>query len=221
MPINQSSETEAGTLDSAPLQETALSEVAMTTLPAGMDAIPMTVTVNYFRPPRPQTGNLLARARVVNSSRFFVFTEVEIEDPHGRRIARGSSHLRLRRVEPAPPPVPLDLLPAEEPIYAIPDPYLRQPIGKMPPLTTWQENDGDVVMRMFADRTFVAPYQLVMPVEYSGGRDRAYRRHASRQRVALPIFAIGGVRPNRISRQSCGLVRLSYHGSPGSVARGA
>src|SRR5204862_3575240 len=35
--------------------------------------------------------------------------------PAGHRIAHGSSHLRLRQVEPAPPPVPAELAPAEEP----------------------------------------------------------------------------------------------------------
>jgi hypothetical protein len=69
---NQSTETEAGTVDTAPLQETALTEVAMTTLPLGMDALPMTITVNYFRPPRPQPGNILAQARVVNSPSVWV-----------------------------------------------------------------------------------------------------------------------------------------------------
>ena len=166
MPANRTFETELGTLDSAPLQETALSEVAMTTLPEGVDALPITITANYFRPPRPQPGNLLARARVVNASRLFVFSEVEIEDPQGRLIAHGSSHLQLRRVEPTPPPVPANLKPADELNYATPHPYLRQQAGTMPPLSTWQENDGDAVMRMFADGTFVAPYQSLLPVEF-------------------------------------------------------
>jgi hypothetical protein len=60
-------------------------------------------TLNYFPPMRPEPGNLLARARVINASRFFVFSEVEIEDPQGRLIARASSHLELRRIEPPPP----------------------------------------------------------------------------------------------------------------------
>jgi hypothetical protein len=60
-------------------------------------------TLSYFRPMRPEPGNLLARARVINASRFFVFSEVEIEDPQGRLIARASSHLELRRIEPPPP----------------------------------------------------------------------------------------------------------------------
>jgi uncharacterized protein (TIGR00369 family) len=166
MPACQSFETETGGLETAPLQETPLIEVAMTTLPQGMNAVPITVTVNYFRPPRPQPGNLLARARVVNSSRFFVFSEVEIKDPQGRRIAHGSSHLRLQRIEPTSPPVPAELASAAEPTYATPHPYLRQQAGTMPALTTWQQNDGDAVMRMFADGTFVAPYRFLLPVEF-------------------------------------------------------
>lgn len=89
MPAGGLFETETGVLDTAPLQETALVEVAMTTLPQGMDVTPITVTVNYFHPTRPQTGNLLARARVVNASRFFVFSEIEIEDTQGRESHTG------------------------------------------------------------------------------------------------------------------------------------
>jgi class 3 adenylate cyclase len=163
---SQSLENEAGTVETVALQETALTEVAMTTLPPGVDALPMTITVNHFRPARPQAGNFLARARVVNASRFFVFSEVEIEDAQGRRIAQGSSHLRLRRIEPAPPPAPVNLVPVEEPTYTTPDPYLRRLTGAMPPPSIWQENDGEAVMRKFADGTFIAPYQLIFPSEF-------------------------------------------------------
>jgi uncharacterized protein (TIGR00369 family) len=166
MPAGGMFETEAGTLDTAPLQETALSEVAMTTLPQGMDANPVTLAVSYFRPMRPEPGNLLARARVINASRFFVFSEVEIEDPQGRLIAHASSHLELRQIEPPPPPAPAEMRPIEEPSYATPHPYLRQHAGAMPRLAMWQENDGNSVMRMFADGTFKAPYQHLLPVEF-------------------------------------------------------
>jgi hypothetical protein len=79
-----------------PLIETALTGVAMTTLPPGMDVEPVTLVANHFRPPRAQPGNLLARARVVNASRFFTFTEVEIEDPRGRQIGHAGSHARIQ-----------------------------------------------------------------------------------------------------------------------------
>jgi class 3 adenylate cyclase len=166
MPAGGMFETEAGTLDTAPLQETALLEVAMTTLPHGMDANPVTLAVSYFRPMRPEPGNLLARARVINASRFFVFSEVEIEDPQGRLIAHASSHLELRQIEPPPPPAPAEIGPVEEPSYATPHPYLRHVAGAMPHLTMWQENDGNTVMRMFAEGTFKAPYQYLLPVQF-------------------------------------------------------
>ena len=166
MPAGGLFETETGVLDTAALQESALVEVAMTTLPPGIDVDPVTVSVNYFRPTRPQAGNLMARARVVNASRFYVFSEVEIDDPQGRRIAHAASHLALRRIEPSAPPVPLELRPIEEPTYPTPDPYLRPRGGRMPSLEVWQNNDGSAVMRMFADGTFVAPYQHLLPVEF-------------------------------------------------------
>jgi class 3 adenylate cyclase len=39
----------------------------------------------------------------------------------------------------------------------------------MPPLEVWQNNDGHAVMRMFADGTFVAPYQQLLPVDFVEG----------------------------------------------------
>jgi class 3 adenylate cyclase len=166
MPAAGIFEAETGTLDTAPLQETALLDVATTTLPPGVDAAPLTVAVSYLRPMRPEPGNLLARARVINASRFFVFSEVEIDDPQGRRIAHASSHLELRQVEPPPPPAPAELRPLEEPSYATPDPYLRQPAGAMPRLSMWHEHDGFTIMRKFAEGTFRAPYQQLLPVEF-------------------------------------------------------
>src|SRR5262249_44069608 len=96
MPAASMFEAETGTLDTAPLQETALLDVAITTLPPGVDATSLTVSVTYLRPIRAEPGNLLAGARVINASRFFVFSELEIEDPKGRRIAHASSHLELQ-----------------------------------------------------------------------------------------------------------------------------
>jgi acyl-coenzyme A thioesterase PaaI-like protein len=166
MPAAGMFETEAGTLDTAPLQETALLDVATTTLPPGWDAMPLTVAVSYLRPMRPQPGNLLARARVINASRFFVFSEVEIDDPQGRRIAHASSHLELRQVEPTPPPAAPELRPLEEPNYATPAPYLRQQTCAMPRPSMWDEHEGYTIMRKFAEGTFKAPYQQLLPVEF-------------------------------------------------------
>lgn len=166
MPASGSLLTEAGGLDVAPLVESALTGVAMTTLGPGMDAEPVTLVVNYFRPTRPQPGNLLARARVVNASRLYIFSEVEIEDPQGRQIAHGASHAALRVIHPSPPPPPAELRPVEEPAYASPDPYLRSIAAVMPPIEAWQENDGLAVLRRFTDGRFVAAYQALFPVKF-------------------------------------------------------
>jgi len=137
--------------------ESAVTGVTVTTLPSGADVEPITLDVDIFRPTRPQTGNMLGRARVVNASQFFVFAEVEIEDPQGRQVARGAGHLEIRRVEPPPPPPPTDLRPLVEAVYTTPDPYLRALTGGLVPDEVWAQRDGSSLMRMFADGTFLAP----------------------------------------------------------------
>lgn len=81
----------------------------MTTLTPGLDVEPVSLALNDVRPTRPQAGNLLARARVVNTSRLDVFVELEVEDPQGRKIAHGTSHCEVRQGEPSPPPPPSEL----------------------------------------------------------------------------------------------------------------
>jgi hypothetical protein len=91
----------------APLSTQSLYACATTAVEAGMDVDPITVSVQYFRPPRPQPGNFLARARVLNSSSAFVSCTAELEDPVGRLVgfaaASGAyveSLLRPRRLRP-------------------------------------------------------------------------------------------------------------------------
>src|SRR5262245_59719005 len=78
MPATGWSSIASGELEVSMLAETAVTGVATTTLTPGLDVDPVSLTLNYFRPSRPQTGNLLARTRVVNASRLYVFVEVEI-----------------------------------------------------------------------------------------------------------------------------------------------
>lgn len=156
-----------GALEVTPLVEAALTGVAMTTLPAGSDLEPVTLALNYFRPVPGQPGNLLARARVVNASRFFTFAEVEIEDPQGRQIVHGASHSRIRRIEPPPPPAPVELHAIDEPLYATPDPILRPVPGGVLPRETWEANDGLTVMRMFSADASPFPYRALVGIGYS------------------------------------------------------
>jgi hypothetical protein len=62
MPATGWSSIATGELEVSMLAETAVTGVAMTTLTPGLDVEPVSLALNYFRPTRPQAGNLLARA---------------------------------------------------------------------------------------------------------------------------------------------------------------
>ena len=140
------------------LAEAAVTGVAMTTLTPGLDVDPVSLALNYFRPTRPQAGNLLARARVVNASRLFVFVEVEMEDPYGRQVAHGSSHCEVRQMEPAPPPPPSVLRRVEEAAYSTPDPYLRTARTNLPSPEMLSEQGGFPFLETYLQNRFVAPF---------------------------------------------------------------
>jgi class 3 adenylate cyclase len=114
--------------------------------------------MSHFRPIRPAAGNLVARCRVINASRFFTYTEAEVEDPFGRQLLRASSHAAIRAVEPEPPPAPAELRRVDEPTYASPDPCHRPltvGIATLSELVT-----GDVLDRLnkYADATLTTPF---------------------------------------------------------------
>jgi class 3 adenylate cyclase len=137
--------------------ETALTGVTLTAAPPGIAVVPRTLAINYFRPCRPEAGNLLARGRVVNTSSFFAFTELEIEDPEGRHIAHAAGQSAFRPVEPPPPPPPSMLLSVEEPLYSTPDPYLRSALPQVAAPEEWLRHAGLAVMRRYLDSTCVMP----------------------------------------------------------------
>ena len=147
------------------LAEAAVTGAGMTTLTSGLDVDPVSLALNYFRPTRPQTGNLLARARVVNASRLFVFSEVEIEDPQGRQIAHGISHCEVRQVEPSPPAPPAELRPVDEATYSTPDPYLRAVRSRIAPPEMLEEQGGLAFVQGYRQGRFVGPFS-----ELTGGR---------------------------------------------------
>jgi class 3 adenylate cyclase len=96
---------------------------------------------------------------------LYVFAQVEIEDPHGRQIAQGTSHCEVRQVEPSPPPPPAELRPVEEASYPSPDPYQRTVRSKLAPLEMFAEHGGLAVLQSYLQGRSVTPFS-----ELTGGR---------------------------------------------------
>ena len=158
MPATGWSSIATGELEVSMLAETAVTGVAMTTLTPGLDVEPVSLALNYFRPTRPQAGNLLARARVVNASRLYVFVEIEVEDPQGRKIAHGTSHCEVRQVEPSPPPPPSELRRVDEAAYSTPDPYLRAVRSRLAPPEMLVEQGGLAFGQAYLQGRFLTPF---------------------------------------------------------------
>jgi class 3 adenylate cyclase len=134
----------------------ALEGACHTALPAGFDIAPLRFTLDPFRPAWPGRGNLLCRARVVNSGDLFVFSVVQVEDSEGRHIAQGSLHAAVMRIEPPPPPPPANLSVVQEPVYETPDPYLREfPVTPIADLL--EREDGMSLLRRFTQGEIELP----------------------------------------------------------------
>jgi class 3 adenylate cyclase len=132
----------------APLSTQSLYACATTAVEAGMDVDPITVSVQYFRPPRPQPGNFLARARVLNSSSAFVSCTAELEDPVGRLVGFAASQWGVRRVAPPPPSAPASIEPADDSTYSTPDPPDRPAVGGLVPVDMQARHSGLELSRM-------------------------------------------------------------------------
>jgi len=172
MPAAEASLTPNGQLQVIPLLMSALENASNTALPGGMDVVPLRFTIDPFRPAWPRPGNLLARARVVNSGNLYVFAEVQVDDPDGRHIAQGSLHSAIRRVEPAPPPPPETMRAVEEPVYETPDPYLRR-FACSPFDDLLEREDGLTIMREAAAGRLTSPFAVLYSFktqEFGAGR---------------------------------------------------
>lgn len=164
MPASDACICPNGQLEIVPAAVTALESATLTALPGGVDAVPMRFTFKGFRPAWPGTGNILARARILNDSHLFVFAEVQVEDPDGRYLGQGSLHSMIQPVEPAPPLPPPTLNRIEEPVYETPDPYLRR-FASAPFANLLESDDGIAVLRKCADGSLMTPAMVTFGLE--------------------------------------------------------
>lgn len=140
-----------------PICDEALYACAVTAIGPGLDVDPVTISIQYFRPPRPQSGNFLARARILNASSRFVSCAVDIEDPVGRLVGSAISQWAIRTVDPPPPSPPTSIERIEESTYPTPDPPDRPPVGALPPADLQQRLGGVELARMVISGELPAP----------------------------------------------------------------
>jgi class 3 adenylate cyclase len=156
MPASDACVAGNGQLEIVPPMIAALEIASGTALAGGYDTVPVRFTFDPFRPAFSRSGNLLARARVVNSGNLYVFAEVQVEDADGRHIGQGALLSEIRRVDPEPPAAPETMRPVEEPVYESPDPYLRN-FASSPLAEALAREAGVTVLRKLASRGLSMP----------------------------------------------------------------
>jgi uncharacterized protein (TIGR00369 family) len=156
MPASEMLVTASGQIEFWPLLADALGIALQTAVGPGQVARPLTMSSNHFRPARAGTGNLLARARVLNASSLFACAEALVEDGEGRQLAHGTAHAAVIVLDPPPPAPPSPLEPIEQPTWATPDPWQR-PAGANVPVSLWETTDGKEIIRRLATGTLRTP----------------------------------------------------------------
>jgi class 3 adenylate cyclase len=157
MPATEALLNSNGYLDIAPLAVAVLEAACESALPAAMIIEPRKFSFDPFRPPFPRPGNLVARARVTNSGKAFVFAEAQFEDPDARHLGLGTMLAAIRAVSSPPPDPPGEIAHAEEPVYETPDPYLRAFPSASVVTGLDLRGEGMNIAKRFADGTLSLP----------------------------------------------------------------
>lgn len=178
MPANDTSIAGNGQMDLNPPMVAALEGACNTALPAGFDVLPLRLSLDPFRPVWPGRGNVLCRARVINSSNLFVNAVVQVEDSEGRHVAQGSLHGAVLRINPPSPQPPEEMPPLQEPVYDTPDPYLRKVVVS-PVVELMERENGLEIMRQFMDG------RVHMPISMMYGL-RLHDVEANRATLSIP-----------------------------------
>ena len=99
---------------------------ASTAAPAGAEVRLVTLSIRYLRSLRVDDGSVVARGRLLHAGSNFTTVETLIEDPLGRAVAHTTaSTVNVPLDPPAPAWSPPPDGPAQEPVYATPDPIQR------------------------------------------------------------------------------------------------
>jgi class 3 adenylate cyclase len=125
-PITPWSEIYDGFVDVSAIAALSAFITASTAAPAGTDVQLVTLSIRYLRSLTVDDGSVIARGRLLHAGSSFTTVETLIEDPLGRGVAHTTATTLNVPFEPPPPAwvAPPDE-PAQEPVYATPDPFQR------------------------------------------------------------------------------------------------
>jgi uncharacterized protein (TIGR00369 family) len=125
MPLSPWLQLGDGTVDFRLAADLAAYSAVLSTAPGGHEIITSTLAVHQVRPCTLSSEGVIARGRVLNTSRTFTVVEVLVEDAHGRALAHATGSALVQPMQPPPPGPAPQLQPVRAPTYATPDPYLR------------------------------------------------------------------------------------------------
>lgn len=98
---------------------------ASTAAPPGIDVRLVTLSIRYLRSLTVDDGSMVARGRLLHAGSNFTTVETLIEDPLGRAVAHTTASTVNVLLDPPPPAWSPPDGPAQEPVYATPDPFQR------------------------------------------------------------------------------------------------
>jgi uncharacterized protein (TIGR00369 family) len=100
------------------------------TLPPGTPYTTSELSMSYLRPAFPDGRDLTCRGRVIHAGRSLALSDAIITDGDGREVAHATSRCFIFPSVDVPP-APADL-PVQGPVdHGSPDPYLREPQGRV------------------------------------------------------------------------------------------
>ncbi|HEY6202985.1 MAG TPA: PaaI family thioesterase [Candidatus Limnocylindria bacterium] len=129
----------------------------LTGAPAGVAVTSSELSVNFLRPATIRSQSLIARARLIHSTRSLGLAEATIEDGRGRLLGHATSRCVLFPGNPA------HMSARQYPqSSSMPDPYLREVEGDVRGQEFWDSTPGIEVMRQTAAGLFRPPVFLLV-----------------------------------------------------------
>jgi len=144
LPVTPRLQSASGTLTGGVLAFAAdapLGSALFTTLPPGTWLTTSELSVHFLRPPAPDCGAIITRARLIQAGRSQGLSEATLEDAQGHLLAHATARNVITSL-PAPPEAEPPDGPIPWPEYEGPHPFERPAEGEIIPQEVWDRMSG-------------------------------------------------------------------------------